>query len=71
MGSHTNMVSRKNAMVMNFREVASRVKFRSYVISSGTNINMWYDTWVNGKSIFQIFGDRVRQDLGAPKLESF
>ncbi|KAJ8485323.1 hypothetical protein OPV22_017808 [Ensete ventricosum] len=39
----------------------------SYVISSGTNINMWYDPWVNGKSIFQIFGDRVRQDLGAPK----
>ncbi|RWW58746.1 hypothetical protein BHE74_00034351 [Ensete ventricosum] len=29
MGSHTYMVSRKNAMVINFREVASRVKFRS------------------------------------------
>ncbi|RWW39533.1 hypothetical protein BHE74_00055131 [Ensete ventricosum] len=29
MGSHTNMVSRKNAMVINFREVASRVEFQS------------------------------------------
>ncbi|RRT35233.1 hypothetical protein B296_00023903 [Ensete ventricosum] len=28
MGSHTNMVSRKNAMVINFCEVASRVEFR-------------------------------------------
>ncbi|RWV77156.1 hypothetical protein GW17_00062056 [Ensete ventricosum] len=29
MRSHTNMVSRKNAMVINFREVASIVEFRS------------------------------------------
>ncbi|RWW35829.1 hypothetical protein BHE74_00059193 [Ensete ventricosum] len=29
MGSHTDMVSRKNVMVINFRDVASRVEFRS------------------------------------------
>ncbi|CAL9098038.1 unnamed protein product, partial [Musa textilis] len=35
----------------------------SYAISSGTRINMWYDPWVNEKSIFQLYGDRVRRDL--------
>ena len=28
---------------------------------------MWYNPWVSGKSIFQLYGDRIRKDLGAPK----
>ena len=43
------------------------IKHISYAISSGTSTNMWYDPWVNGKSIFQLYGDRIRKDLGAPK----
>ncbi|KAK1320790.1 hypothetical protein QJS10_CPA03g01381 [Acorus calamus] len=32
----------------------------------GKNINMWYDPWIKGKSLAQIFG-RVSYDWGPPK----
>ncbi|RWW49318.1 hypothetical protein BHE74_00044549 [Ensete ventricosum] len=40
MGSHTNMVSRKNAMVINFCEVASRVEFRLVFRASSRNFKI-------------------------------
>lgn len=39
----------------------------SYTIADGNNTNLWYDPWVNGRSIYQLYGDRVRLNLGAAK----
>ncbi|KAK1309219.1 hypothetical protein QJS10_CPA09g00486 [Acorus calamus] len=37
-----------------------------YLIFEGKTINLWYDPWINGKSLVDIFG-RVTYDWGPPK----
>lgn len=33
-------------------------------VGNGRNFNLWYDPWVNGKSINDLAGDRIREVLG-------
>ena len=36
----------------------------SFTISNGVDTSFFYDPWINGKSIYSMYGDRVREALG-------